>query len=203
MKKSLIFMFLVTALALVVPFPGRLAFGLIVVISTFLISYALVGTKVLFQKISFGSAEPFFMMYFTIFYTIFFKQILCVYSPLLSLTLDFTFYIIPFYVLFFFPVLDEKKFDVKEDFVANLKKLALCMVFVFVLYLIRDVVGFGTITIPLPSKIFEITIFSCTALKQTFFFTSTAFALLELALALCIFSYIYKKYCVTKELRQK
>ncbi|MBE6349960.1 MAG: hypothetical protein E7062_04315 [Spirochaetaceae bacterium] len=200
MKRSLVFMLLVSALALVVPFPGRLAFGIVVILFTYLISLTLIGTKVLLQKFVFGDSEPFFMLFLTIFYTLLFKQLLCFFSPVINLTLDFTFYIIPFYVLFFFPILDEKKIDIKIDFVENLKKLSFTMFFVFIMYLLRDLVGFGTITLPFPSKILEISLFSISCLKQTFFFTSTAFALLEVALTLCVFACIHKKYCTVREL---
>jgi len=96
--------------------------------------------------------------------------------------------------------LDEKKIDIKIDFVENLKKLSFTMFFVFIMYLLRDLVGFGTITLPFPSKILEISLFSISCLKQTFFFTSTAFALLEVALTLCVFACIHKKYCTVREL---
>ena len=140
--------FLCTALALTLPFPGRIAFGFIsilhfnvCVILLTLILHAVKRLKLENIMIGICSME-------LIALTIFYKQVLIIFCPVVALTAGYSIYLPAMASV---SVIIENKIranSLKEDCLVKMKKSLGVSAFSFIIFVLRDIFGFSTITLP-------------------------------------------------------
>ncbi|MDE7140092.1 MAG: hypothetical protein K2O09_04990 [Treponemataceae bacterium] len=153
MKDRTIYFYLAAILTVVVPVPGRLAFGLlmVVVFNVQVMTGVLVGH--LTARLHLDDLKNVIVAVNLVAVTILFKQLVIFFCPVAALTLGFSFYL---------PALASAiiEFSYKEvapSLAADIKEKALRnAVFSAValgIYLVRDLVGFGTVTFPVWRRI--------------------------------------------------
>ena len=191
MKDRDIYYYGAATLALVVPVPGRLAFGILLV----LLFNIQVVTGVMFchlvSLLKLSDLKNVLVAAVLIAVTVFYKQLLILFCPVAAFTLGF---------LIFLPALSsiviEFSFkDNSEVMVEDLKKKSIrnliFSILMLVVYFFRDIVGFGTLTLPAVNKIVTIHLFSGqpgTTYASSFVATIPgAFVLVSLILAGYIF----------------
>ena len=145
-KKFLIY--IGTTLAIVLPFPGRIAYGIfallhfnVSVVLLTLMFYAINLLNVKFLRLGICSLE-------LVALTILYKQLLVIFCPVAALTTGFSFYLpaVSAVVITIFNL--RIKNSIKESCLDKLKKSLSISAFCFIIFVLRDILGFGTITLP-------------------------------------------------------
>lgn len=145
-KKFLIY--IGTTLAIVLPFPGRIAYGIfallhfnVSVVLLTLMFYAINLLNVKFLRLGICSLE-------LVALTILYKQLLVIFCPVAALTIGFSFYLpaVSAVVITIFNL--RIKNSIKESCLYKLKKSLSISAFCFIIFVLRDIFGFGTITLP-------------------------------------------------------
>lgn len=145
-KKFLIY--IGTTLAIVLSFPGRIAYGIfallhfnVSVVLLTLMFYAINLLNVKFLRLGICSLE-------LVALTILYKQLLVIFCPVAALTIGFSFYLpaVSAVVITIFNL--RIKNSIKESCLDKLKKSLSISTFCFIIFVLRDILGFGTITLP-------------------------------------------------------
>ena len=145
-KKFLIY--IGTTLAIVLPFPGRIAYGIfallhfnVSVVLLTLMFYAINLLNVKFLRLGICFLE-------LVALTILYKQLLVIFCPVAALTIGFSFYLpaVSAVVITIFNL--RIKNSIKESCLDKLKKSLSISAFCFIIFVLRDILGFGTITLP-------------------------------------------------------
>lgn len=145
-KKFLIY--IGTTLAIVLSFPGRIAYGIfallhfnVSVVLLTLMFYAINLLNVKFLRLGICSLE-------LVALTILYKQLLVIFCPVAALTIGFSFYLpaVSAVVITIFNL--RIKNSIKESCLDKLKKSLSISAFCFIIFILRDILGFGTITLP-------------------------------------------------------
>ncbi|WP_443737294.1 hypothetical protein [Treponema sp.] len=145
-KKFLIY--IGTTLTIVLPFPGRIAYGIFAllhfnlsVVLLTLMFYAINLLKVKFLRLGICSLE-------LVALTILYKQLLVIFCPVAALTIGFSFYLpaVSAVIITIFNL--RTKNSIKETCLDKVKKSLSISAFCFIIFVLRDILGFGTITLP-------------------------------------------------------
>lgn len=149
----LTYYYIASSLAILVPVPGRFAYGLIVL---FLFNIQMLFVSLLFHAVEHLSLQVLrnsIFAFVLIASTVLYRQILIIFCPVAALTLGFCIYLPALtsaVIEFFFT---EYKKGVKAHVFLTMKKSLAMSAFCLVCFLFRDIVGFGTITFPAWKKI--------------------------------------------------
>ena len=148
MLNKYLFIYLSVALAFLIPFPARLAYGLIVFIEMQLLMLAGTVGRELFFKFGMEEVQKPLISVLLIAVTLLYKFILTFLSPVMALTMGFSIFI-PALCAFLLGTLFEKK---SESLSVSIKKNMKLSVFVtspfLIFFLLRDIIAYGSITLP-------------------------------------------------------
>ena len=206
MNRNTIFMYIAVSLVMLVPVPGRLYYGMPVI---FVLNLLMVLTT-LFSKLmdycKFYTLKPICILLFLVGITIFARQLLILYSPVTALTMGLLFYMPTVAVLMLGRFFDNRGMSLKIALVGNMKESGFFSIYAFVFFLLRDIVGYGTISFPVPSGIFKLELPTLSYFSPFTFWASIPGALVLSGLLLASLSFI-RKYCGilerSEELRQE
>lgn len=156
MKKNDLYLYIVLSLSFLIPFPGRFAYGLVMVLLLNFLVLTGVLLKSLISLIFVDDMQNVILVSMMIGICILFKQFLVLYSPIMAMTLGYLIFMPVFssFILGGFYVVSEK--SLVGELTGFLKKSGIYSLNALAFYLFRDVVGYGTITLPSPGFIFEI-----------------------------------------------
>ena len=148
MSKKIPVMYLCTALVTLVPIAGRLYYGIPVIIlinflmlTTTLFDYGLCILKI-------DSLKKTYLMMFLVGMVLFFRQILIFYSPMVALGLGFMLYIPIAEVLLLGDFFTEHKEKLANTLKQNMRTSLIFSLYVFMFFLLREVIGYGTVSLP-------------------------------------------------------
>lgn len=182
MKKNLYFIFIAASFALLASAPGRLAYGLPLIIELNLILAAATAFNNFVKKIDLGGLEEIASLSFIIFLAVLFKQILVLYSPVIALTLSFTIFIPAASAFLIGCVYSSQPNSVSK----NAGLCAWFSAFAVLFFLLRDVLGYGTISLPSRNEIKEAVLFNSYNTSFLSFFATIPGALLMLVFFMSI-----------------
>lgn len=180
MKKNLYFIFIAASFALLTASPGRLAYGLPLIIELNILMAAAGAFHSFVRKIDMGSLSDILTVSFIVFLTILYKQILILYSPVIALTLSFCIYIPALSVFLLASVFQGQTNDASNNYEPTLWFSAFALLF----FLLRDILGYGTISIPVPNGIKESYLFNSYDTAFLSFFATVPGSLLILLLCM-------------------
>lgn len=198
-RKSTYFYF-AAALALLVPVPGRFAFGIVML----LLFNFLILCGVLFHHailyLHLKELRNILLAIEQVALVIFFKQLLILYCPVIALNLGFLMYLSAFSSGIILYVYRETPPRLALDLQCNLGKSAIFSAFAAAFFLIRDIVGYGTITFPLWRKIGCLTLPTTEGLAATGSLVATIpGAFMLLGLVSLAFLLIHRKFTAIRE----
>ena len=159
MKGKISFYSYITAsLSLIVPLPGRLAYGIVaLILLNFLMLFGTFFRK-LIQVLDLLDLQHVLLPVFLMFLTILFKQFLIIYSPIMALSMGFLIYM-PAVSSFLIGCLYDKSTEkIKTDLYFNMKESLIFSFFALLIFLFRDIFGFGTLSFPGKFKLIEVII---------------------------------------------
>lgn len=174
MNKSLYFMFMAVSFALLVCAPGRLAYGIILIIEMNLLALSASAFRSFVKDFDLDDLQDILTLAVIVSVTILYRQIVILFSPVIALNLGFVMYMpaVSFFLLG--SVFGNESLSPLDFLMQSLKFSA----FAFAFFLLRDILGYGTISIPSPWGIKEAYIFNSYSTSFFAFFASIPGALL-------------------------
>ncbi len=198
MTRKAISIYMAATCAIVIIAPGRFACGLIIGVELILLMLTGLLFKALVKKINIPNLEQPLMLSFAIFFTILFKQALILISPILALQLSFVLFLPAISTFTTVFLLEEKNITLKESLVQNMPVSFGFVIYILFVFLIRDTIGFGTISLPSYGGLFEIELFSPEKVSFRSFFATIPGSLVLNALFLSFYLWFEKKIHIIK-----
>lgn len=196
---KLVYYYIASSLAILVPIPGRFAFGLIEMI---LFNIQMLTIAVVFHSIAhlnLSHLKNSILTLALIAVTVMYKQLLIIICPIAALTLGFCIYLpaLTTVVIEFFFAEYEK--GIKEHLKNIMAKSLPMTVFCIIYFLLRDIIGYGTITLPSWKKLFVLRLFNeNNSVSASTFMATIPGSLVFIALLLCIYLIYDKKRTILK-----
>ena len=196
MHKRFVSIYFSASLACMIPFPGRFAYGLILASELFVLVFGATLFRAAIRKLEFARSGNLFFMVFVIFLTMLFRQILAALLPIAALSAGFALYVpaISAFTAGFFSENESGESILKR----NVFYTAIFCAFVLVFFLLRDLVGFGTITYITARGIAEKVLFDSERAAFASFFAALPGVLLSLALIAVVHA-----FAASKSMREK
>ena len=201
MRKKYLYEYIFILLSLLVPVPGRFAYGIILIAALNLLVLAGTCFCRLVDILRLEDLKDALLVVFLISLSIIIKQWVTLLSPLASLTLGFQIYM-PAVSAFFLGSLSRRKTDaLLPELRSNMTQSAKFSGFMAFVFLFRDILGYGTFTFPVRGGISEIVIFKDWALS----FLGVLWASVPGALIMCsalalLMFFITRKIKITEEI---
>ncbi|MBP5443890.1 MAG: hypothetical protein J6Y60_11695 [Treponema sp.] len=153
-----IFTYLSILLMLLIAVPGRLAYGICILI--FLILLFLSGSlfKKLIYKLGIQEFQVVLLSIFLVSMTVLLRQLLVMFCPIIALTMGYAVFM-PALSAFLLNNLYEEKSVNTIEFQNTMRQGLLFSGLMIVIFLLRDIIGFGTITLPVYNDLAVIHIF--------------------------------------------
>jgi len=199
--KRNIYSFLTASLALLVPSPGRFAYGIILLFMLNLLMLAGTLFKHLVKVLDLDELLPVLLAVFLMTVSVIFKQLLITLSPLAALTLGFIIYMPAVSSFLIGNLYSQNSDDIKENLAVNLKESILFSIFALAVFLFRDIFGYGTISLPAASGLVEISLLKVRegGFYPGIFWATIPGALVIIALSLAIYVHVISKFNQVKE----
>lgn len=196
MHKRFVSIYFSASLACMIPFPGRFAYGLILAVELFVLVFGATLFRAAIRKLEFVRSGNLFFMVFVIFLTMLFRQILAALLPIAALSAGFALYVpaISAFTAGFFSENESGESILKR----NVFYTAIFCAFVLVFFLLRDLVGFGTITYITARGIAEKVLFDSERAAFASFFAALPGVLVSLALIAVVHA-----FAASKSMREK
>lgn len=190
MKKKVALLYISAFLSVVIPVPARVAYGIIMLLIMNIVMFLGTTAKFLIRKLDIEELEPVCLLVFLYSITILCKQLLIMYSPLTALTLSFDLYLIPISSFILGYILTDKEMNPKMLYKKNMSASGIFTGFALIFYIIREMLAFGSISIPVKKGIHVIKILSSQISDYTFFFATIPGAFVILSVLVAIFAFI-------------
>ena len=180
-----------TALILI-PAAGRLASGIILYLGIVFICLFGILLQYLFKNFASNYAKSIYSIVIIIFLSSIFNQLVKLFSPLMNLYTDFSIYLVSFSVLIIKFVTLENDETIAESLSRKFLQILKYTPLFFLIFILRDYFGYGTITFPGLSKIIEINLPYPKIFGNTFFYGSIPFAVILIAIIMASIERVIK-----------
>lgn len=198
MKKKSHIVYMAAAISILLPATGRFAIGIIICVAMLFITFfGTIFNRIIINLVSKDSAI-FYQFVISILLCTIFNQLLTLFSPVLSIYMGFTIYLVAFssMIIGFFASDNQKDFsDVLSHNIINTLKFCLLTLFFFFL---RDYIGYSTFTLPSPFGFIEYKLPSFHQYYKSFFWGSIPCAIVLLALSLTLITFINRRFDIVR-----
>lgn len=198
MKKKSHIVYMAAAISILLPATGRFAIGIIICVAMLFITFfGTIFNRIIRNLVSKDSAI-FYQFAISILLCTIFNQLLTLFSPVLSIYMGFTIYLVAFssMIIGFFASDNQKDFsDVLSHNIINTLKFCLLTLFFFFL---RDYIGYSTFTLPSPFGFIEYKLPSFHQYYKSFFWGSIPCAIVLLALSLTLITFINRRFDIVR-----
>lgn len=200
MKNKFFYLYITTALTMIIPTNGRFAYGLTLVFELFFLVLFTNLLQSLIKKIKFTEFIKPFTFFFVFVLTVLYEQLIGLFSPFIALTLGFNFYLTALATIptIFFTSDYIIDLSLGNRLKKTLKQVLLYSLFALFFFLLRDIISFGTVTLPTSYSLLEIKIIKPLFDNNSFFWNSIPFALILLSVIYAIACYINRKFEVVR-----
>lgn len=199
MNKSLYFIFTAAAFSMLVCAPGRFAYGFVLMLEFLLIISGASAFSYLVKTLKLENLKSVLNLAFIMFLTIAFKLVLVLVSPVMALTLSFVIYVPAISAFMLSSVLTNEEKTVKDGVAKNLVTSLVFALFTLVFFFVRDVAGFGTITLPAKYGITEKVLFDVHKSAFFSFFASVPGALMMVAVTVAVIILLQNKFSIIEK----
>jgi len=192
MKNNTILKYIGVSLVLLIPLPGRFCYGLPIL---FILNFLMIITTLLNKAIyhlELDTLKPVLLIYVLISLTVFLRQILILISPTIALALGFLIYLPCIAILMLGNFFENKYFDLKTSIKSNMTQSGIFTLYALLFFIIREVLGYGTISIPSSSGIAKLIIPNFFDFSPFIFFASIPGGLILTGLLLTFMTFIQK-----------
>jgi hypothetical protein len=192
------FMYIVSLLMLILPVPGRFSCGIVIV----LLFNLIVCTGTLFFRavvlLKLENLYQILMVFFLLCVTIFYRQLLILFSPVLALTLGITLFVTALcaYEISNFVDFPAEQAATKEGLRvllrANMRRSFIFSLPALGFFLLREIIGYGAISLPAPSGMLELVFPFSGMFVLSILWTSIPGAVILVAVLLSIAIFVYR-----------
>ena len=198
MNRNLYYVFTAISFAFLIAAPGRFAFGIVICLELFFLVLSGFLFSFLLKKLMLHEMNSIVTVLGLIFSTVLYKQIIMAMYPLIALQMSFVFYL-PAVSSYMIGII-YKNIDVstKISVIDNLKVTGYFSAFALVFYAFRDIVGYGTFTLPSPNGLYEKILIGKDNMIWGTFFASIPGALVLVCIAILAFIYVQNKFKIIK-----
>ncbi|MCR5290046.1 MAG: hypothetical protein K6E51_08665 [Treponema sp.] len=181
---------------MVVPVPGRFAFGVVLVISfNFIILFGTLFLHALY-KLHQESLKTIILVPFLIGISVFVQQLLCLFFPYVIFALGILVFVPALSVFIISLFYLQPCTTIKSELTHNCVLTAFFSAVVLFYMLVRDILGYGTISFPVPAGIKEFMLFDASMVPFTAFFASVPGILTTTVLCFVIATYCKNKLMI-------
>ncbi len=190
-----VYFYLAATISMLVPVPGRFAFGLLLVI---LFNCQMATATLLchaIRRLNMSRLRNMILSCELVAFTILYKQLLIIYCPIAAFTLSWCIYLpaLSSVVLDFF--FSEYIPSLKEDIAKTMMKSGIMSVCALIYYFFRDLIGYGTITLPAWKKLFVFHLpIDVESVSASSFIATIPGGLIIIAIGLTCYIYIQKRF---------
>ena len=156
MKKFALSTYLAASLALLVPVPGRLAYGIVLILAMNVSMITVTFFQRLVKLLSLENLMSVLTAMLLVSEGVLYKQLLIMYSPIMALTLGFAIYLPAVSSFFISRFYKQSREPVGKELCSNMKYMGQFSLFACIIFLLRDIIGYGTISLPSRNGIFQL-----------------------------------------------
>ena len=203
MTRKAISIYMSATCAMLIVAPGRFVCGILLASEVILLM--LFGTlfRTLLKKIGLQKSSQTCVMLLTIFIVIFYKQLLILFMPEIAMQMGFIIYfpaITTFATVF---LMENQQNNLKTELKQNMIPAFLFSIYSLLTSLFRDILGFGTITLPAVGKQLEIAIFNEDKVSALNFIATIPGSFVLSALLLAGYLAIERKLNILQKVKQE
>lgn len=195
MKQNIFDIYITAAFSLIIPITGRMAFGLVTIVELNILVFFTFGFSYLLNFLDIDDLRTISPMIFMVFLAVFLQCLLKIFFPIVAFSMGFSQYLICFSALAIgtlFP--HSEKISFKSQFKSLLSLMLPMSIILFCFFALRDVLGYGTLTLPGPWGIMEIKCFR--GFDGIPFFASIPFTFICVGLLAALFDFIRTKVII-------
>jgi hypothetical protein len=196
-KKS-IYVYIAATLAMLIPAPGRFACGIILVLELNVLM--LIGTLLndFINKLELQQVGTVMLLSMLIAVTMLIRQIIAFAIPEMAIQLGFILYLPTVSSFFIGYMFGDSYSSLRNALAKNMKHSFLYSIFALAFFLLRDIAGFGTITLLTSHGIQEIVLYNSGKINALVFFATIPGALVCTAGILILYVYVINKFEVVR-----
>mgnify|MGYP000990770829 CR=1 FL=1 len=193
MKEKIFIMYIASILAVLIPVPGRLAYGIILAFTFIVLFFSSILLNFLLDKYIELPIKWIITPLFFVFIVTVIQCLLSIFLPVLSMQISFVLYIQVFSFYMINILKNIQGSTLKERIKSQLPQCIWYTVSALLFSLIRDILGYGTITFPSSKGLYSIKLFSVQSFPLMNFFASIPGAAILSALILLFISLVKTK----------
>ncbi len=199
-SKINVYTFITSSLILLLPVPGRLAYGIVMLLELNLLVVCGTLFKKLVMLLKLDNLLPILNSVLLITVAVLYKQILTMISPLMALTLSYALYMPAVSSFLIGYLYDYNRVSLLAELSGNLARTVKFTAYALMVFLLRDIFGYGTITFPSCNGIAELVIQKASEGKLYIgvFWASIPGMLVILALTLVVLALVSRKLALLK-----
>lgn len=202
MKNNIYYIFTSISFALLIAAPGRFAFGIIIGCELLFLIFSSLFFSFISKRLKLNEFNSVISVTGIVFATICYKLIVSILFPLIALQMSFVFYLPAVSAYIIGIVFRNLNNSTKQNALENLKITVFFVLFTLVFYLIRDIAGYGTFTVPGESGLIEKIIFSPDSFSWCTFFASIPGALVLVSIAILVFIFVHNKLEIVERTKE-
>lgn len=146
MKDKSLFVYIAAFCAILIPAPGRFVYGLALMFELILLVVTGTLATSLVKKIKLEELRSVIIMLILISTTILYRQLYVYLQTEIALTLGFIFFIPPVSIFMIEILFNQDERPLQKKLVNNLIKVLLFSLFGMIMFIFRDIAGYGTLT---------------------------------------------------------
>ncbi len=198
MTKKAISIYMTATCAMMIVAPGRFVCGILLALEVILIM--LFGTlfRAFLRKIKLQKLSQTCVMILTISVVIFYKQLIILFMPEIAIQMGFIIYLPAISTFATVFLMEKQQESLKTELKQNMIPAFLFSLYSLLTSLFRDILGFGTITLPSMGKQLEIILFNEDKISPLNFIATIPGAFVLSALLLAAYLAIERKFNILK-----
>ncbi len=198
MTKNYYTIYIAAVLSFVISLPPRFAYALTGILLLNLLIYSGLGLKFLMGFLKLEQFTSVILFFTATVFTILFKMILNICAPVIALNCGFAIYLITFSSYLMGNLLDTLGFEQADHFKRTAIRVSTFSVVTLLFFLIRDIIAYGTITLPAKYGLKIMQVFTPKENYFGHFLATIPGSLIVLGLAFCLFAYINHKFTILR-----
>ena len=180
--------------AMVIVSPGRLVCGIVFALELCLLMVLGILFRALMKKIKLDKLLDVLTLCFVVYFTLLFKQFLILLMPEIALQMSFVLFLPSISTFTTVFLMDESGISLSENLRANLPSTLLFAGYMLLISLVRDVFGYGTLTLPAYGRHFELVLFNSDKVSVMPFLATIPGALMLTSLTLAAYLWFERKF---------
>ena len=186
------------SIIVLVPCAGRISVAIILYLGIIFVSVFGTLLDFVFKKFASNYSKSIWQLVVLVLLSAIYQQIVMLYSPLMEIYTGFSIYLIAISAFILNSINSESQDSLVSSLKSNSIRVLLFCVFTLVLFVIRDYVGYGTLTVPFCTSLVELELPRPAMMSTTFFWGSIPFTIILLALMLALVNFIIRIWTISK-----